>query len=130
MIRQEIDVDGYWKVVVYYEVDYDLFDVVADELLKAGLSQRELGRLYSKMSSGRAKAVTFSNEEERVSVVLLNRHRSLTDYVNSIVHEAEHVKQAMLRGYDVDDEGEEPAYTVGYLVGRMWKVAGRYVCPA
>ena len=128
MIRQEIDVDGYWKVVVYYDVDYDLFDVAADELLKAGLSRRELGRLYRKMSSGRAKAVTFSNEEERVSVVLLNRHRSLTDYVNSIVHEAEHVKQAMLRGYDVEDEGEEPAYTVGYLVGRMWKVAGRYTC--
>lgn len=130
MIRQEIDVDGYWKVVVYYDVDYDLFDVIADELLKAGLSRPGLNTLYSKMSSGRAKAVTFSNEEERVSVVLLNRHRSLTDYVNSIVHEAEHVKQAMLRGYDVDDEGEEPAYTVGYLVGRMWKVAGRYVCPA
>lgn len=128
MIRQEIDVDGYWKVVVYYDVDYDLFDVVADELLGAGLSRQELSGLYRKMSSGRAKAVTFSNEEERVSVVLLNRHQSLTDYVNSIVHEAEHVKQAMLRGYDVEDEGEEPAYTVGYLVGRMWEVAGRYTC--
>lgn len=30
--------------------------------------------------------------------------------------------QAMLDVYDVNDEGEPPAYTVGYLVMRMWGV--------
>ena len=44
---------------------------------------------------------------------------SLPDYINSIVHEAEHVKQAMLRTYMIEDKGEPPAYTIGYLVERM-----------
>lgn len=47
------------------------------------------------------------------------------DYINSLVHEAEHVKQTMLKEYDVEDEGENPAYTIGYLVKRMWEVYSR-----
>lgn len=74
------------------------------------------------MSTGRAKAVTYNSIEKHMSIVLFNRHRNQTDYINSIVHEAEHIKQAMLEAYKVEDVGEPPAYTIGYLVGRMWKV--------
>ena len=49
-------------------------------------------------------------------------------YNNSIVHEAEHIKQAMLRTYEVEDEGEAPAYTIGYLVSQMWHVFKEMVC--
>jgi hypothetical protein len=28
----------------------------------------------------------------------------------------------MLRAYDVEDRGEAPAYTIGYLVKKMWEV--------
>ena len=38
------------------------------------------------------------------------------------MHEAVHIKQAMLKAYRVEDKGETPAYTMGYLVGRMWEV--------
>lgn len=71
------------------------------------------------MSNGLAKAVTVSNIEKHISVVLFNPHREMYDYINSIVHEAEHIKQDMLRAYNVDDSGEPPAYTIGYLVMKM-----------
>lgn len=29
MIKQVFDIDGYWKVVVYYNVDYNLYDYIA-----------------------------------------------------------------------------------------------------
>jgi hypothetical protein len=38
------------------------------------------------------------------------------------VHEAEHIKQAILEAYNVEDRGEAPAYTVGYIVKRMYEV--------
>jgi hypothetical protein len=38
------------------------------------------------------------------------------------VHEAEHVKQALLRAYSVDDIGENAAYTIGYIVSRMYSI--------
>lgn len=125
MIRQQFHVENYWKIIVYYDVDYNFFDVIAGELLSAGLSRNGLSTLYWKMKSRRAFAVTFSNTVQHISILLFNRHRDKVSYLNSLVHEAEHVKQAMLEAYHVEDKGELPAYTIGYLVERMWEVFGK-----
>ena len=71
------------------------------------------------MSTHKAKAVTVSNIHKHISIVLFNKHDDTLDYVNSIVHEAEHIKQAMLKAYNVKDYGEPPAYTIGYLAMKM-----------
>lgn len=128
MIRQQFDVDGYWRVIVYYNLNYGLFGVVEKDLREAGISRKTIETLYRMMKSGEAKAVTCSNIYNKVSIVLFNRHKDRVDYINSLVHEAEHVKQAMLKSYRVKDEGEEPAYTIGYLVSRMWEVFGEGIC--
>ena len=114
------DVESYWKVIVFYNVDYDFFDEVWKFLKKAEASEKAMRLMYRTMSAGRAKAVTYNSIEKHISIVLFNRHRNQTDYINSIVHEAEHIKQAMLEAYKVEDAGEPPAYTIGYLVGKMF----------
>ena len=95
-----------------------------------GISDEQIEELYDTMLSGEAKAVTCSSIRRHVSIVLFNRHDSKTDFINSVIHEAEHVKQAMLKAYYVDDEGELPAYTIGYLVSMMWRVFKQFVCDA
>ena len=119
MIKQKFDVDGYWNVVVYYNVDYHFFDDIEFELLMIDFPKDAIEETRRTMQSGEAKAVTCSNFRKRVSVVLFNRHKNRYDYLNSIIHEAEHIKQHMLRAYNVDDEGEPPAYTIGYIAMRM-----------
>lgn len=79
------------------------------------------------MTVGEAKAVTCSDINKHLSIVLFNKHSDRLDYLNSLVHEAEHVKQAMLEAYEVENSGEPPAYTIGYLVERMWKVFSKVV---
>lgn len=128
MVRQEFNVAGYWDVIVYYDIDYRLFSLIAQELRDAGISEEELDRLYTMMKSGQAKAVTFSNQLEHISIVAFNKHNSREDYISSIVHEAEHVKQAMLRAYQVEDADEPPAYTIGYLVAQMYRVFKEIIC--
>lgn len=118
MIKRIFDVESYWKVVVYYDVDYSLFSYIEKDLKKAGAIKRSIDKIYDTLKS-KAKAVTYSNTTKHISVVLLNRHDTLPDFINSIVHEAEHIKQAMLHTYKVDDKGEPPAYTVGYLVQNL-----------
>ena len=130
MIRQSFDIEHYWRVIVYYQLDYGLFSIVERELLDIGIPEEQIEELYDTMSSGEAKAVTCSSIRRHVSIVLFNRHDSKTDFINSVIHEAEHVKQAMLKAYYVDDEGEPPAYTMGYLVSRMWRVFRQFVCDA
>jgi hypothetical protein len=127
MIRQQFDVENYWKVIVYYNVDYNLFSSIAKELRSINTSDGMVWEIYNMMSEGKAKAVTYSNLKKHMSIILFNRHSSLKDYINSIVHEAEHVKQAMLEAYHVEDKGEPPAYTIGYLVMRMYEVYRKWL---
>jgi hypothetical protein len=122
MIRQHFHVENYWEVIVYYNTDYDLFYYIYRELKGAGMKKEDIIMLYDTMKSNKAKAVTYSNTDLHKSIVLFNKHLTFEDYLNSIVHEAEHVKQAMLKAYHVKDKGENPAYTIGYLVMKMWEV--------
>ena len=128
MIRQEFEVEHYWQVVVFYNLDFDLFDIVEEELLNIGFPLMEIDTLYYQLWSSYAKAVTCSNIEYHTSIVLFNPHTSPQDYLDSIVHEAEHVKQAMLKAYQVEDRGEPPAYTIGYLISRMYSVFRDIIC--
>ena len=128
LIRQEFKVESYWQVVVFYNLDFNLFQYVEDELFDIGFSLKEIDRLYYQLWSDKAKAVTCNNPERHISIVLFNRHDTVTDYINSIVHEAEHIKQSMLEVYGVKDKDEPPAYTVGYLVSKMYPVFRKYVC--
>lgn len=120
MVRQQFDVDGYWKVIVYYDLDCGLLKPVYRELEGLHFPDRDIRHIFYELRE-KAKAVTCSNGALHTSIVIFNRHDSVEDYINSIVHEAEHIKQAMLSTYMVEDSGEPPAYTIGYLVMRMYE---------
>ena len=128
MIRQQFNVDGYWNVVVFYNVDYHFFDDIRLELKIIGFPEAAIEEIKNTMQSGAAKAVTCSVISQYTSVVLFNPYVSKADYIDSIVHEAEHIKQAMLKAYQVDDKGEPPAYTIGYLISRMYQVFQYLIC--
>lgn len=128
MIKQVFTVESYWKIVIFYNLDYNLFHLVEEDLVEAGITETMLRELWHMMSSGKAKAVTFSNIEKHVCIVLFNYHEDKQDYINSIVHEAEHVKQAMLEAYQVEDKGEPPAYTIGYLISQMYQIFQHLIC--
>lgn len=119
MIRRVLDIDGYWKVIVYFDIDYNFFNYIVSDLYRLNCSNRTINTVYNNMRKRKAKAVTISNLNLYKSVVLFNKHKSYYDYINSIIHEAEHIKQSMLYAYNVDDSGEPPAYTVGHLASQM-----------
>lgn len=122
MIEQVINVEDYWKVIVYYNVDYNFFDIIYKQLVYYNINEKTIKSIYNKMYKRLAKGVTISNYWYHVSIVLFNTHKTKEDYINTIVHEAEHIKQAMLKVYDVKDYGEPPAYTIGFLVMKMYKM--------
>jgi hypothetical protein len=127
MIKQKFDVDGYWEVVIYWDLDYHFFDDVELELRMIGFPDAAIEEVKESMLSGEAKAVTCSVTHQHASVVLFNCHASISDYISSIVHEAEHIKQVILRAYDIEDKGEAPAYTIGYIVKKMYEVFNTFI---
>lgn len=127
MVRQEFHVQSYWEVIIYYSIHPRYYSILEKELQELGLSVYGATDVLSILFNGRAKGVTCSSYSRRKSVVLFNSHNSIKDYLNSIVHEAEHIKQAMLKAYQVEDRGEAPAYTIGYLVGKMYQVFRKFL---
>ena len=122
MIRQQFNVDRYWKVIIYYNVNYSLLRPIYKELRNIGFPAENIREIFRELKKSSTKAVTCSNGAYHTSIVIFNKHEDKYDYLNSLVHEAEHIKQAMLKTYFIEDEGEPPAYTIGYLVQRMWEV--------
>ena len=42
--------------------------------------------------------------------------------MNTIVHEAKHVQSHICRYYNVEEDSEEAAYLIGYIVQKMHRV--------
>lgn len=118
MKRYIIDVENYWRVIVYFDIDYDSFDIISEDLAHYFCPKEEINSIWNHINTD-AKAFTFSNINLKISIVGFNEHENKYDYINSIVHECEHIKQSMLRAYYINDSGEPPAYTIGYLVSKM-----------
>ena len=73
MIKRIININNYWKVIVYYNIDYNFFDYVENDLLYYGTPVESIKRIYHNMRTN-AKAFTYSNFKYRVSIVRFNKH--------------------------------------------------------
>jgi len=94
MIRQDIDVDGYWKIIVVYD---------------APLGNKDVG-------------FTYTDPDKRTSIVGIAKTSSQGELLNTIVHEAKHVQSHICNYYNVPEDGEQAAYLIGFIVQRMHKV--------
>ena len=99
MVRQDIDIDGYWKLIVAYDV--------------------YLGELNS--------GFTHTDFTKKQSVVVIGKADSRRQFVNTIVHEAKHVQSHICRYYNVPEDGEDAAYLIGYIVMRMYRAFSRMI---
>ena len=94
MIRQDIDVEGYWRIIVVYN---------------APLGSKDVG-------------FTYSNFTKKTSIVGIAATSSQEQFLNTLVHEAKHVQSHICNYYNVSEEGEQAAYLIGYIVQRMHRV--------
>lgn len=94
MIRQDIDVNGYWKIIVVYNV------------------------YLGKKNTG----FTFTDFNKRKSVVGISRTTSQAQFFNTLVHEAKHAQSHICKYYNVKEDSEEAAYLIGYIIQEMHKV--------
>jgi hypothetical protein len=94
MIRQDIDIEGYWKVIVVYN---------------AFLGNEDTG-------------FTYTDSTKRLSIVGISPTSSQEELLNTIVHEAKHVQSHICEYYNVPEDGEQAAYLIGYIVQKMHRV--------
>lgn len=91
MTKQLFHIRKYWTVAVCYDAD--------------------LGELNS--------GFTRTDFNKRLSIVCIGLCDSYAEFLNTVVHEAKHVQSHICTYYDVPENGEDAAYLIGYLIGRM-----------
>lgn len=91
-MRQNIDVNGYWKVIVVYNVY---------------LGEPNTG-------------FTQTDFSKRQSIVGISNVTNKSQLINTIVHEAKHVQSHICRYYNIDEDSEQAAYLIGYIVQKMY----------
>lgn len=94
MIRQDIDVAGYWRIIVVYN---------------AYLGNKNTG-------------FTHTDFNKKLSIVGISETSSQEELLNTIVHEAKHVQSHICEYYNVPEDGEQAAYLIGFIVQRMHRV--------
>lgn len=94
MIRQDIDVEGYWKIIVVY------------------------GAYLGKQNTG----FTYTDPHKKTSIVGISSTSSYEQFFNTVVHEAKHVQSHICEYYNVPEDSEKAAYLIGYIVQKMYRV--------
>jgi len=128
MIKSVINVAGYWSVVLFVNVDYNKFDIVESALTNILAPISVIDDIYDKISYKLNSGVTFTNSDYKTSVVCINKTTTREELINTIVHEADHIQDAICDYYDVPLNSEQAAYLIGYLVGKMYYSSRSLFC--
>lgn len=91
MIRQDIDIVGKWNITVFYGVE----------------------------TPGVNQGFTYTDTTKRKSIIVIGNTTSREQFLNTVVHEAKHVQSAICDYYNVDEDSEDAAYLIGYIVMKM-----------
>ena len=99
MKYQEIDIEGYWKIIVCYNVY---------------LGQDNAG-------------FTHTDFSKKLSIVGIGITTSKKQFINTISHEAKHLQSHICQYYQVSEDSEDAAYLLGYIMMKMYEVFKYYI---
>lgn len=93
MIRQDIDINGYWTIIILYNV------------------------YLGKKNTG----FTHTDFNKKRSIVGISNCSSKEQFFNTLIHEVKHVQSHICKYYNVKENSENAAYLIGYIVQKIYK---------
>lgn len=125
MITQYIELgERDWGVLIYYSVNENDIPSVMDSLEALDCTEEDI---HAAITTLRKKntGFTYTNTDYKMTFVCIGRSTNISQFVNTVVHEAKHVQSHICQYYGIDETSETAAYLIGYLVQRMYKMVGK-----
>lgn len=131
MLRQRIYIHRYhWEVVVFYESDYRDASYILKELDETGVDDDTYWKAARNLDAGLTDTgLTYSNMDEKKSVIVLSKTSSKAEFANTWFHELIHCANHIALANNLDPMGEPIAYVGGELARAMQPIAARLMCP-
>lgn len=118
-----------WRVRVFYVVDLIPIDFIIEELYGIGCTERDIDDAIKVLDNGKDnRGITFSNDEERESIIVIGETSCPAQFSNSFDHEKLHLAMHIARVDNIDPFGEELAYLAGEIGLQTFPIAKRFLC--
>lgn len=121
MIRRVINIKDYWTIIIFININYDKFYLIEDELLNIDASYNTIDEIYNTISFKFNMAFAYTNPKLRTSIVGINKVTDISEMLDSIVHEIDHIQVDICEYYDVPLNSEDAAYLIGYIIKLLYK---------
>ena len=118
-----------WRVRVFYVVDLIPIDFIIEELYGIGCTEKDVDNAIEVLDSGKDnRGITFSNDEERESIIVIGETSCPAQFSNSFDHEKLHLAMHIALVDNIDPFGEELAYLAGEIGLQTFPIAKRFLC--
>lgn len=131
MRRAEINLGQYrWRVLAFFESKPDDKDDILDALYEIGATDKVMEDAEDLLSDADRYnfGLTYSNKRDHVTVMVIGRHTSKSQFLDSIFHETRHLVDHISAAYGYHPGGETVAYITGSIAARLTAYVQRYVC--
>lgn len=111
-----------WGILIYYGTsEEDVYDVY-NALVALGCSKREARKATRAVTFHLNTGLTYSNSDLRMSLVCVADATSADQFVNTAIHEANHIQSHVCEYFGIEEDSETASYMIGYIVQRMYKM--------
>ena len=118
MTKHYIDIVGKWAFVIAYDIREKDLGEIGDWLDALGAEKADIYKAQDVLT-GLNAGLTYSSPRQRMSIVCVGNATSEEQWWNTLVHEIEHLKNAIGNYYGVEKGSEEEAYLIGYIMQRI-----------
>lgn len=130
ILGQEFKLENWdWFVRVFYVVDFIPIDFIIEELKGIGCNQQDIDSAIEVLDSDDDnRGITFSNSEDRESIIVIGETSCPAQFSNSFDHEKLHLAMHIAKVENIDPFGEELAYLIGEIGFQTFPIAKRFLC--
>lgn len=122
MIRITLDIRRYnWTVHCFIDsVPSDCMEVYG-ALKRIGCKEKAIDDARKHLSKRNCNTgLTYSNTQEKTSVMVIGKATSEEELLNTIAHESLHVVSHICGKYDISMDSEESCYLLGWIVEKCY----------
>lgn len=129
MKRQTVHIPEYdWIVHVYYDTTPYNTEELLGKLYQMGCSENGILRTRKQLLGGEYNnGFTYSNRALKQSVVSLGRASEFAQFLNSFVHELQHLSTHIAEANGIPLNGEEICYLSGWIAQEMYPILIHYI---
>lgn len=119
MTSEYIDVKGYWGVLFCYDFrrldEYEMRSI----MMSLGIRGEKLDEATDILLFNENTGMCISNDRLKMSVIFIGAATSEEQHWDTCVHELFHAACAICDYYGIDHDGEDFAWTIGYLTRKV-----------